>query len=181
MLAALVATPLAFTPATRLPARSCCAAASPRVRFLAATEAADVEEAPGEQPPAKALTAEDMELTGSIITYADLSEDFQQLVDEALMRRDRARMLNGQPKYGSVEGMIDAYEELGKPKGWTRVEAESEVVRYLQRQALRDEGGLDGSAQDTPTFVLLGLVVASAIYGAAVKYGLVPTPPPAPW
>ena len=128
---------------------------------------AQVVAAPGEQPPAKALTAEDMELTGSIITYAGLSEDFQQLVDEALMRRDRARMLNGQPKYGSVEGMIDAYEELGKPKGWTRVEAESEVVRYLQRQALRDEGGLDGSAQDTPTFVLLGLVVASAIYGAA--------------
>ena len=88
-----------------------------------------------------------------------------------LVKRDRARLLNGQPKYETVEGMIEAYVELGKPKGWTREEAESEVVRYLQRQALRSEGGLDGSAQDTPTFVLLGLAVVSLVYGIATREG----------
>ena len=89
----------------------------------------------------------------------------------ALLRRDRARLLNGQDKYETVEGMVEAYVELGKPKGWTREEAESEVVRYLQRQVLRAEGGLDGSAQDTPTFVLLGLAIASLVYGLASKEG----------
>ena len=58
--------------------------------------------------------------------------------------------------------MVDRLHELGKPKGWTREDAESEVVRYLQRQALRSEGGLDGSAQELPTFALLALVIVSA-------------------
>lgn len=116
----------------------------------------------------------DKELSGSTIRYDDLSEDMQQLVQEALARRDRARLLEGKPKYNSVQGMVDAYVELGKPKGWTREDAESEVVRYLQRQALRSEGGLDGSAQELPTFALLALVIVSAGYGYAVKLGLLP-------
>ena len=118
------------------------------------------------RPPGRAP-----QLTGSIIRLADLEPEFQDLVQAALVRRDRARLLNGQSKYETVEGMIDAYVELGKPKGWTREEAESEVVRYLQRQALRAEGGLDGSAQDTPTFVLLGLAVVSLVYGLVSKQG----------
>jgi len=171
LLLTLLPAALAFVPATR-PALY---RTMPRVLITASADTTGNE--PGAEAAGKTARETagnvDMELTGSIIRYADLSEEFQQLVDAALVRRDRARLLNGQPKYGSVEGMIDAYVELGKPKGWTRVEAESEVVRYLQRQALRSEGGLDGSAQDTPTFVLLGVVVASAAYGLAVKYGLV--------
>ena len=111
------------------------------------------------------------QLTGSIIRLADLEPEFQDLCRAMLVKRDRARLLEGKPKYETVEGMIEAYVELGKPKGWTREEAESEVVRYLQRQALRSEGGLDGSAQDTPTFVLLGLALASLVYGIATREG----------
>ena len=36
---------------------------------------------------------------------------------------------------------------------------------------LRSEGGLDGSAQDTPTFVLLGLALVSLVYGIATREG----------
>ena len=111
------------------------------------------------------------QLTGSIIRLADLEPEFQDLCRAMLVKRDRARLLEGKPKYETVEGMIEAYVELGKPKGWTREEAESEVLRYLQRQALRSEGGLDGSAQDTPTFVLLGLALVSLVYGIATREG----------
>jgi hypothetical protein len=122
---------------------------------------------PHPRPPSRRVP----QLTGSIIRLADLEPEFQDLCRAMLVRRDRARLLNGQSKYESVEGMIEAYVELGKPKGWTREEAESEVVRYLQRQALRSEGGLDGSAQDTPTFVLLGLAIAALVYGIISKEG----------
>ena len=35
----------------------------------------------------------------------------------------------------------------GKEKGMSRDEAESEVLRYLQREALLSEGNLSGDAQ----------------------------------
>ena len=62
--------------------------------------------------------------------------------------------------------MISAYEELGKEKGWTRADAESEVVRYLQRRAIAAEGSLDGDGQDNATFGLLAFAIALALYGA---------------
>jgi hypothetical protein len=54
----------------------------------------------------------------------------------------------------------------GSKKGLTRAEAESEVLRYLQRKSLMDEGAMEGDAQDYVTFGLLALVMFGAAYGA---------------
>ena len=89
-----------------------------------------------------------------------------------LQRLDRNRVLGGKPKYETVEGMIDSYvEEATKAGlGWSREDAESEVVRYLRRQALADEGGFgEGGAgpQDTAAFALLGLLAGLATLNVA--------------
>ena len=188
MLAILSYATLTFVPMARLPTLAM--GGSPRVLAMATADDSAAASSPAEgvdkevrcqplhpsplrlgtphpRPPSRRLP----QLTGSIIRLADLEPEFQDLCRAMLVRRDRARLLNGQSKYETVEGMIEAYVVLGKPKGWTREEAESEVVRYLQRQALRSEGGLDGSAQDTPTFVLLGLAIASLVYGIVSKEG----------
>ena len=116
----------------------------------------------------------DKELTGSVISYSDLAPEMQALVMDALKRRNRERLMADQDQYDGLQGMIDAYVELGKAKGWTPEEAESEVVRYLQRRALRAEGGLEGDGQDNASFALLALLGASVVYGLAVKQGLLP-------
>ena len=144
------------------------------IAVFASADASDAE-------AAAASGDDDKGLTGSIIAYDDLSEEFKELANAALKRRDRARVLEGKTKYGSVQGMVEAYTELGKEKGWTPEEAESEVVRYLQRQALRDEGGLDGAGQELPTFVLLGLLVVSIVYGLLSGSGGSFELPPGPW
>lgn len=170
MLLALVTAVSSLTPAPRaalMPLRA------PLVSRRPLPVASEAEATPSDAASAAAAPV-DKELSGSTIRYDGLSEDMQQLVEEALVRRDRTRLIEGKPKYNSVQGMVDAYVELGKPKGWTREDAESEVVRYLQRQALRSEGGLDGAAQELPTFALLALVIVSAGYGYAVKIGLLP-------
>tara|TARA_B110001452_G_scaffold61853_1_gene48592 strand:- start:210 stop:728 length:519 start_codon:yes stop_codon:yes gene_type:complete len=170
MLLALVTAVSSLTPAPRAaltPLRA------PLVSRRPLPVASEAEATPSDAASAAAAPV-DKELSGSTIRYDGLSEDMQQLVEEALVRRDRTRLIEGKPKYNSVQGMVDAYVELGKPKGWTREDAESEVVRYLQRQALRSEGGLDGAAQELPTFALLALVIVSAGYGYAVKIGLLP-------
>ena len=84
-----------------------------------------------------------------LITYASISDEFKPLVLVALTKLDKFRALSGKPKYETIEGMVDAYvqEAADAGLGWTRKEAESEVVRYLQRRALADEGGLDGDGQ----------------------------------
>mmetsp|Transcript_32302 Transcript_32302/g.76934 ORF Transcript_32302/g.76934 Transcript_32302/m.76934 type:complete len:172 (-) Transcript_32302:114-629(-) len=161
MLAILTYATLTFVPMARLP--SLAMRGSPRVLAMATVDDSAAASAPVE--------GVDKELTGSIIRLADLEPEFQDLCQAMLVRRDRARLLDGKSKYETVEGMIEAYVELGKPKGWTREEAESEVVRYLQRQALRSEGGLDGSAQDTPTFVLLAFAIGALVYGIVSKEG----------
>ena len=77
------------------------------------------------------------------------------------VRLDRNRVLQDKPSYKDINGMIESYvEEADKAGlGWTKQEAESEVVRYLMRQALADEGGLDGDGQDKAAFALLALLL----------------------
>ena len=74
--------------------------------------------------------------------------------------------------------MIDAYveEAAAAGLGWTRAEAESEVVRYLQRRALADEGGIDGDGQDKAAFALLALLIGllSALF--AQNTGMIEAP-----
>lgn len=67
---------------------------------------------------------------------------------------------------------MDAYEVLGAEKGWTREEAESEVVRYLQRKSLAVEGGVgDGlGGQDYASFGLLALLITTVVYNSYMKW-----------
>merc|ERR1711920_149496 len=115
---------------------------------------------------ASAIEPDSKELTGPIIRYADLSEDGRMQVEKAFERRNTERLLQGKEKYASVQAMFDAYAELGKQKQWTAAEAESEVIRYLQRQALRAEGGLEGDWQDKASFALLALTIAAIAFNA---------------
>ena len=65
---------------------------------------------------------------------------------------------------------MKATAERGMP--WTREEAESEVTRYLTRQALADEGGIDGDGQDKAAFALLALALGLAGFAAASFFGI---------
>lgn len=105
--------------------------------------------------------------------FSSLSEDYQNLAMVALARLDRSRILAGKPKYTDLEGMIASYMEATAARGigWTREEAESEVTRYLARQALADEGGIDGDGQDKAAFALLAGALALAGYAVAVYFG----------
>ena len=98
-----------------------------------------------------------------LVTFAETNEDFKELMLAALVRLDRNRVLQGKPKYETVDGMIDAYveEAAGAGLGWTRADAESEVVRYLKRQALADEGG-----ESAPDNVFIGIFAVIVIYAA---------------
>lgn len=111
----------------------------------------------------------------TLITYASISDEFKPLVHTALAKLDRGRVMQGKPKYETVEGMIDAYVEESQRAGlnWTREESESEVVRYLQRQALANEGGVTGDGQDKAAFALLSLLVALLAAQAAQWAGLI--------
>ena len=117
---------------------------------------------------------EDKGLTGPVITFDSLSPEFQKLCTELLVKRDRVRVMNGQPKYETVQGMIDAYAELGLSKGWSRAEAESEVVRFLQRRVLQDEGGNDGEGMDKAAFAMLGFNAIVIAYATSVNQGWLP-------
>ena len=110
-----------------------------------------------------------------LIRYAEQADDFKPLIIAALERLDRNRAMQGKEKYGSLEAMIDSYveEANGAGLGWTREDAESEVIYYLRKQALADEGGIggggSGDGQDRAAFALLlvGIVtgLASALAG----------------
>ena len=108
-----------------------------------------------------------------LIKLSSISEEFKPLVNVALERLDRNRAMQGKPKYETINGMIDAYVEESAKAGlnWTREEAESEVTRYMMRQALADEGGIGGGGkgdgQDKAAFGLLALTIFSAAYQAA--------------
>ena len=61
-----------------------------------------------------------------------------QVVLAALEQSNKGRILSGMPVYPSVEGMVESYMEYeGTEKGMSLLEAEDEVVRYLQRKAAR--------------------------------------------
>mmetsp|Transcript_3715 Transcript_3715/g.12481 ORF Transcript_3715/g.12481 Transcript_3715/m.12481 type:complete len:175 (-) Transcript_3715:229-753(-) len=164
LLALLGASPAVLPPARafaapRLADRSCCAVMSD-----------------GEKPPAVVdpdVTADNPKgLTGPLITYSGISPEMRNLVDEAFQRRNRERLLTDKPPYASVEAMVDAYVELGSAQGWTREDAESEVVRFLQRRALAEEGGFSGEPQDYAAQVLLALLVGSIGYSTATGGGI---------
>ena len=108
-----------------------------------------------------------------LIKFTSISEEFKPLVNVALERLDRNRVMQGKPKYETINGMIDAYVEESAKAGlnWTREEAESEVTRYMMRQALADEGGIGGGGkgdgQDKAAFGLLALTIFSVAYQTA--------------
>ena len=82
------------------------------------------------------------QLTGSIIRLADLEPEFQDLCRAMLVKRDRARLLEGKPKYETVEGMIEAYVELGSVSFRTAAEAGLEDMGAIEADdpsALEDE------------------------------------------
>ena len=121
-------------------------------------------------PPAMCAT-EDKQATNDkqmsnpeLIRFSSLTDEWQALSVAALKRLDRNRFMQGKPKYETIEGMTDAYVEEASNAGlgWTRDDAESEVVRYLMRQALADEGGIGeggGDGQDKAAFALLSLLL----------------------
>ena len=77
-----------------------------------------------------------------LIKFSSISDDYKELVKTALERLDRNRVLQGKPKYETIEGMIDSYVEASADAGynWTREEAESEVTRYMMcRRSLTKE------------------------------------------
>uniref|UniRef100_A0A7S0HYC8 Uncharacterized protein n=1 Tax=Phaeocystis antarctica TaxID=33657 RepID=A0A7S0HYC8_9EUKA len=126
------------------------------------------------QPPRILLAEEGNELpslpspfavSDSLIQFSTLSDDYKKVVLAALEQSNKGRILSGMPVYPSVEGMVESYMEYeGTEKGMSLLEAEDEVVRYLQRKALLDEGGLDGDAQEYFTFGLLALLIGGVAY-----------------
>ena len=84
-----------------------------------------------------------------------------QVVLAALEQSNKGRILSGMPVYPSVEGMVESYMEYeGTEKGMSLLEAEDEVVRYLQRKAARrvESARLDG-AMALGLLGLLGLAL----------------------
>ena len=122
----------------------------------------------GGTPVAQDLSPEEVKekqlSSGKLTTFSAISDEFKPLVLVALERLDRNRVMQGKPKYETLDGMIDSYVEEADNAGlgWTREMAESEVVRYLQRQALADEGGIGeggGDGQDKAAFALLAMLI----------------------
>ena len=101
-----------------------------------------------------------------------MSPEFQDLSMIALTRLDKFRAMSGKPKYETLDGMIETYmrETAERGMNWTREEAESECCRYLQRQALADEGGVDGDGQDKAAFGMLAGLLALVGYGTATVF-----------
>lgn len=112
-----------------------------------------------------------------LITFSGLNDEWQPLVLAALKRLDRNRVMQDKPKYEDIKGMTDSYvdEATKADLGWTRADAESEVVRYLMRQALIDEGGIGGGggdAQDKSAFALLTICLLAGLYSGVTELGI---------
>lgn len=125
------------------------------------------------------ISGVDKQLTSEkLITYAETSPEFKPLLSVALGKLDKFRAISGKPKYETIDGMIDAYvqEAADAGLGWTREEAESEVVRYLKRRALADEGGIDGDGQDKAAFALLALLIGLVSALLAQNAGIIEAP-----
>ena len=111
-------------------------------------------------------------LSGPLITYNTISAEMRALVNDAFIQRNRERKMADKPPYESIDAMIDAYVELGAEYGWTREDAESEVVRFLQRKGLAEEGGFTGAVQDYVAQLMLVLLLGSLGYSTAIGGGL---------
>lgn len=115
----------------------------------------------------------------TLITFASLDKTGQEMIEMALATRNKERILAGEPKYESVEGMVDAYVEFeGEKEGLSRAQCEDLVMRFLQKRALMEEGAADLSDPQTlVTFGLLGAILIGAAYNLAI--GNVELPPSA--
>ena len=96
-----------------------------------------------------------------LITFQSLDKTGKEMINMALDDRNKARILAGEPKYESLDAMIDAYMAFeGESKGMSRQQCEDEVLRFLQKQYLLSEGGADfKDPQTIVTFGLLALIV----------------------
>lgn len=105
----------------------------------------------------------------TLITYKSLDKTGAEMINSALVQRNKERMLAGEPKYEDLDAMIDAYMEFeGKEKGLSRQQCEDAVLRFLQKQALLMEGGADfKDPQTIVTFALLALIVVGAGFNVA--------------
>ena len=96
-----------------------------------------------------------------LVTIDTISDEYRTTVEAALATRNTERQLEGKPPYESLEAMVEAYQQYeGDDLGLSREACEDEVLNYLSRKALADEGALDGSPQDYIGFGLLALLVA---------------------
>ena len=152
------------------------------------------------------------------MTIESLSSDYRLQMEAALEERNKERILTGQPRYEDIEDMVTKYQEFeGEKLGMSRAEAEDAVQRpylasgtwpaagsggaracllgpqvlsYLQKKALMDEGAYSGDPQEAPsagrrragslcnclpprpqviTFVLLGALVVGVGYNLIVN------------
>ncbi|KAL1519963.1 hypothetical protein AB1Y20_023449 [Prymnesium parvum] len=96
-----------------------------------------------------------------LLSLAEISETLRETCEYALRKRNAERKLAGQPEYESLEAMVDAYMEYeGRELGYSRAKCESEVVRFLQRRALLEEGYASWKdPQTVATFLLLAIIV----------------------
>ena len=153
-----------------------------------------------------------------LVTIESLSSDYRLQMEAALEERNKERILTGQPRYEDIEDMVTKYQEFeGEKLGMSRAEAEDAVQRpylasgiwpaagsggaracllgpqvlsYLQKKALMDEGAYSGDPQEAPsagkrradslrnclpprpqviTFVLLGALVVGVGYNLIVN------------
>ena len=153
-----------------------------------------------------------------LVTIESLSSDYRLQMEAALEERNKERILIGQPRYEDIEDMVTKYQEFeGDKLGMSRAEAEDAVQRpylasgtwpaagsggaracllgpqvlsYLQKKALMDEGAYSGDPQEAPsagrrradsvrnclpfrpqviTFVLLGALVVGVGYNLIVN------------
>tara|TARA_A100001388_G_C28747268_1_gene490192 strand:- start:164 stop:769 length:606 start_codon:yes stop_codon:yes gene_type:complete len=88
----------------------------------------------------------------TLVTYASLDDTGREMIEMALVQRNKERMLAGEPKYESVEAMVDAYVVFnGKEKGLSRAQCEDVVMRFLHKKALLIEAGDEGQRQIAQT------------------------------
>jgi|Transcript_56507 hypothetical protein len=90
--------------------------------------------------------------------YPSMDGEDKTTIDAALIARNKQRILMGQPRYDSLSDFVAAYMNFEDGKGLSVAEAEAEVLGYLQKQSILDEGGADLS--DPQTAVTFGLLVA---------------------
>lgn len=108
-------------------------------------------------------TVAEEEADKTLITLDAISDNYRMQVENALMLRNKERIMSGMPKYESIEAMVEAYIDFeGREKGMSQAECEDEVLRFLQRKSLMEEGSFDGW-KDPQTVVTFGLLAALVV------------------